>query len=114
MVAIEPAKAARVMQWPEPVNEREVQQFLRLANYYHRFGRDSATIARPLHHLTENTATFEWSSQCQEAFDELRQRLTSAPVAAFLNSSSPFIVDTDASDSRIGAELSQLQPDGTE
>ena len=83
---------------------QEVQQFLGLANYYRRFISDFATIAKPLHQLTE----------CQEAFDHLRRRLTTAPVLAFPDYSKPFILDTDASDTGIGAVLSQLDDDGRE
>ena len=113
-VAVDPDKTEKVAQWPIPVDRREVQQFLGLANYYRRFVRDFATIARPLHRLTEKMAPFEWTDQCQGAFEELRRRLTSAPVLAYPNSVDPFILDTDASDTGIGAILSQSQPDGTE
>ena len=113
-VAVDPDKTEKVAQWPIPVDRREVQQFLGLANYYRRFVRDFATIARPLHRLTEKTAPFEWTNLCQGAFEELRRRLTSAPVLAYPNSVDPFILDTDASDTGIGAILSQSQPDGTE
>ena len=113
-VAVDPDKTEKVAQWPIPVDQREVQQFLGLANYYRKFVRDFATIARPLHHLTEKTAPIEWTNQCQGAYEELRRRLTSAPVLAYPNSVDPFIMDTDASDTGIGAILSQSQPDGTE
>ena len=113
-VAVDLDKTEKVAQWPIPVDRREVQQFLGLANYYRRFVRDFATIARPLHRLAEKTASFEWTNLCQGAFEELRRRLTSAPVLAYPNSVDPFVLDTDASDTGIGAILSQSQPDGTE
>ena len=111
---MDPDKAEKVAQLPIPVDRREVQQFLGLANYYRRFVRDFATIARPLHRLTEKTAPFKWANQCQGAFEKLRRRITSAPVLAYPNSVDPFILDTGASDTGIGAILSQSQPDGTE
>ena len=81
---------------------------------YRRFIRNFATIAKPLHRLTERTAEFRWTAQCQDAFEELRRRLISAPVLAFPDFSRKFVLDTDASDSGIGAVLAQEQSDGTE
>ena len=51
---------------------------------------------------------------CQRAFKELRQRLATAPILVFPDFSLTFILDTDASNIRIGALLSQLQEDGSE
>jgi len=57
--------------------------------------------------LTEKTAKFEWTEKAQNALEELRRRLVTAPVLAFLDYSKPFTLDTDASDTGIGAVLSQ-------
>ena len=113
-VATDPSKTEKVANWPVPQNKREVQQFLGLASYYRRFVRDYATIAKPLHRLTEKNAPFKWTSASQEAFENLCQRLVSSPILAFPDCSKPFLLDTDASDSGIGAVLSQIQDDGTE
>ena len=73
-----------------------------------------ASIAKPLHQLTEKTATFAWTSECESAFQEIRHRLTTAPVLAFPDYTRPFILDTDASDTGIGAVLSQILEEGGE
>ena len=113
-VATDPAKTAQVAKWPTPSSQKEVQQFLGLASYYRRFVKDFATIAKPLHRLTEKTMDFKWTSECQSAFEELRRNLTAAPILAFPDFEKPFILDTDASDFGVGAVLSQVQDDGTE
>ena len=113
-VRTDPAKTEKVATWPVPTSKREVQQFLGLANYYRRFVKNFATIAKPLHHLTEKTAKFEWTEQAQSAFEELRLRLVTAPVLAFPDYTRPFILDTDASETGVGAVLSQLCEDGSE
>ena len=91
-----------------------MQQFLGLANYYRRFVPNFATKAKPLHKLTEKTAKFKWSVQCQEAFSELKRCLTSALVLSLLDFTRQFILDMDACDSGIGAVLLQKQSDGSE
>ena len=115
-VAPDAKKVGQVASWPVPQSVTDVQKFLGLAtsSYYRRFARDFATIARPLHRLTENNATFEWSVECQEAFLKLRCCLCTAPVLAFPHFERPFLLDTDASNTGIGGVLSQLDDEGTE
>ena len=113
-VSTDPKKTQKVSSWPLPTTKREVQQFLGFAGYYRRFVRDFASIARPLHRLTEHTSPFVWTNDCQIAFEELRHRLCSAPILAFPDFSREFILDTDASDVGIGAVLSQVDEEGHE
>ena len=52
-VSVDPTKVDKVKNWPIQKTSWEVQQFLKLANYYRRFVKGFSDIARPLHHLTE-------------------------------------------------------------
>ena len=110
-VQADPSKIEKVASWPIPVSTKEVQQFLGLAGYYRRFIKDCAKIARPLHKLTEQ---FKWTNDCLASFDMLKQKLTTAPVLTYPDYSKPFILDTDASDTGIGAVLSQVDNEGNE
>ena len=67
-----------------------------------------ADIVKPLNKLTEKKQKFIWTKECQEAFDSLKSKLTQAPILSFPNFSELFILDTDASNTAIGAVLSQL------
>ena len=104
----DPSKSVKVEHWPVPTSVKETQQFLGLASYYRRFVKDFAAIAAPLHKLTEKTASFRWTCECQQAFLNLKRRLVSAPILALPDWSKPFLLDTDASDTGIGAVLSQI------
>ena len=74
-----------------------------LASYYRQFIKNFASIASPLHKLTEKPKTnFQWTSQYQEAFDCLKTHLISLPVLAKPDWSPPFLLDTDATDTGIG------------
>ena len=106
-------KVEKVLQWPTPTTAKEVRQFLGLTSYYRRFVKDYATLARPLHHLTEKGRKFNWTSECATAFNSLRLALTSAPVLAYPCMEQEFILDCDASDFGLGGVLSQVQ-DGLE
>lgn len=108
-VLTDPSKTDEVLEWPIPGNVGELRSFLGLASYYRRFVRDFATIAAPLHRLTEKGKTFVWDERCNEAFTTLKQRLVSAPVLAYPQFEQEFILDIDASEFGIGGVLSQVQ-----
>ena len=74
-----------------------------------------ATIAAPLHALTKNNSTLQWSSVCEEYFTKLKRLLASPPILAYpkFGSNCSFILETDASTVGLGAVLSQEQEDGT-
>uniref|UniRef100_A0A669C557 Gypsy retrotransposon integrase-like protein 1 n=1 Tax=Oreochromis niloticus TaxID=8128 RepID=A0A669C557_ORENI len=111
-VSTDPAKVAAVKDWPIPGNTAELRSFLGLASYYRRFVKDFATIASPLHQLTQKGREFHWSEDCAVAFDRLRSALVEAPVLAYPDLQLPFVVDTDASNTGVGAVLSQEGPEG--
>ena len=95
-IEADPDKLRKVQCWPTPQNVREVQQFLGLANYYRRFIRNFAEVARPLHRLTERlVSVFQWTIQCQESFNLLRELLSSPPILSYPDFKKPFILDTD-------------------
>lgn len=106
-VATDPAKVTAVREWPTPCNVAKVCSFLGLASYYWRFIGDFATIANPLHQLTQKGQDFQWSESCTEAFCQLRSALSAAPVFSFPEPQKTFIVDTDASNMGLSALLSQ-------
>lgn len=106
-IRADPAKVECVREWPVPKNQTEVKSFIGLASYYRRFVKGFADIARPLHQLTEKGKRFRWGEDCQQAFIQLKSRLTTAPVLAYPDPQKRFVLDTDASDVGIGAVLSQ-------
>lgn len=112
-VKTDPSKTVAVAEWPVPANVKELRSFLGFCTYYRRFVRDFAKVAAPLHALTKEGVSFEWSSACQDSFDKLRAALQQTPVLTYPDNNMPFILDTDASSEGIGAVLSQTL-DGVE
>ena len=76
---------AAVATYTVPSNVKEVRQFLGLASYYHRFVPCFAKTAAPLHQLLAKSITFDWTPECQQAFEDLKGKLVSSPVLAFLD-----------------------------
>ena len=108
-VETDPEKVKTVRDWPIPRNNKEVRSFLGLASYYRKFVKGFSDIARPLHKLCEKKTPFKWTDDCQNSFETLKQALISAPILAYPKLGSKFILDTDASNSAVGAVLSQIQ-----
>ena len=106
---LKPDHVKAVLDWPVPTNVKQLQQFLGLVNYHRLFLKDCAGLADPLYALTSKSRSFIWESEYQQAFDGIKQAITSAPP----NRYDSFILDTDASHAAIGAELIQVQ-DGEE
>ena len=73
------------------------RSFVGLAGYYRRFIEGFSKIVGPMTRLTRKDQSFSWTDKCEESFQELKQRLTSALVLVILNVSKPFEVYCDAS-----------------
>lgn len=117
-VATDPDKAAVVRDWAPPITVKQVRSFLGFAGYYRRFIQGFSKIAAPLHQLLQGqanrpSASIHWTTDCQAAFDKLKQALLSAPILAYADFHLPFRLYTDASLDGLGAVLSQVQ-DGKE
>lgn len=89
-----------------PQTVKDVRAFMGLTNYYRKFVKDFAHIARPLHKLTKGAA-FLWTEKCQTAFTTLKKVLTEAPILAYPDCTQPFQLTTDASNDAIGMVLGQ-------
>lgn len=119
-ISPDPGKTAAVQEWPVPSTVREVRAFLGLAGYYRRFIANFARMAQPLNALLvgvladkSSSRKIKWTTDCQDAFVNLKTCLTQAPILAYADFSLPFVLYTDASHQGLGAVLSQIQ-DGQE
>jgi hypothetical protein len=105
----DPAKVEAVHEWPAPTNITGVRAFLGLCSYYRRFIRGFAHIASPLNSLLEAGRAFDWSDECQDAFEMLKSKLTGEELMSYPDNEGLYILDTDASNTGIGATLSQMK-----
>ena len=94
-----------MLEWETPQTVKEVRLFLGLAGYYRRFIENFSKIAKLMTSLLEKGADFVWTDERQAAFDELKKRLTTAPVLTLPDQSKRFIVYCDASRDGLGCVL---------
>jgi hypothetical protein len=91
-ILVDLRKVEVVLKWERPTNVTEIRSFLGLAGYYRRFIEGFSTIASPLTKLTRKEVRFVWSEECDASFQELKERLTSAPVLALPSGTEGFVV----------------------
>jgi len=103
---MDPVKVEAVSEWPTPTNKKEVQSFLGFTNFYQHFICDFSHHGRPLFDLT-GSAEWHWGKEQEDAFQKLKDAITSRPVLIFPDENRPFQVEADSSDVATGAILSQ-------
>ncbi|KAK8919358.1 hypothetical protein KSP39_PZI021140 [Platanthera zijinensis] len=106
-LAVDPAKIESIISWLQPTSVTEVRSFLGLAGYYRRFVKDFSKISLPLTQLTRKNTLFQWSVDCQLAFDILKEKLTSAPILTMPSGTDGFQIYSDASYKGLGCVLMQ-------
>lgn len=97
-------KVRLMMEWPSPKTMKELRGFLGLTNYYRRFVRGYICIARPLNDLLKKEA-LTWNIDAEDAFNKLKQAMSSASILSLPNFTQEFAIETDASEMGIGVVL---------
>jgi hypothetical protein len=106
-IVVDPSKVKEVLEWKLPTTVSEVQSFLGLAGYYHRFIPNFSKIAKPITVLLKKGNKYLWSEACDEAFKHLKRLLTTSPVLTQPDTTKPFDVYCDASGTGLGGVLMQ-------
>ncbi|KAK1644663.1 hypothetical protein QYE76_062468 [Lolium multiflorum] len=106
-IAVDPTKIKTVEEWKTPTTQTEVRAFLGLAGYYRRFVEGFSSIARPMTQLLKKDKKFEWTDKCEDSFQQLKTRLTTAPILIMPDITKPFDVYCDASKIGLGCVLMQ-------
>ena len=107
-IMMDPDKVDAIVRWPHPTNLEELQIFLGLAGFYRKFIQDYAKIAVPMtNQLKDKGRSFTWGEEQQRSFDKLKVAIATAPILAIVDPHKPFVVETDASATAIGAVLIQ-------
>jgi hypothetical protein len=106
-IKMEASKVDAIVSWPRPHSVHDLRSFLGLAGYYRKFVKSFSTIAGPLGELLRKDTPFSWCERHQEAFDKLKNAITSAPILLPPDPNRPYTVITDASGFAVGAALCQ-------
>lgn len=105
-------KVQSVVEMKPPLNLKHLRTFLQTCSWFRKFVPNFSAVAEPLTRLTRKNQTWVWETEQINAFEELKKRLTTAPILIQADYSEPFILRTDASSYAVGAVL--LQGEGVE
>lgn len=106
-ISVDPSKVSTIVEWERPTNVKEVRSFLGMAGYYRCFVKDFSIIAKPMTMLTHKDVKFQWTAQCEQSFQVLKERLVTAPILTLPEPGKRFIVYSDASRVGLGCVLMQ-------
>jgi hypothetical protein len=96
-IEVDPSKVEAVSKWKQPTSISEVRSFLGMAEYYRRFIKGFSSIARPMTELLKKDNKFVWTLKCEESFQIIKKKLTTAPVLTLPDIHQDFVVFCDAS-----------------
>lgn len=103
------SKIECIKKYPKPTNADETKRFTAFTNYYRRFIKNYAVIARPLNLLTRKNTEFKWTKECDASFNHLINAIISPPILQYPDYTSEFIITVDACHTGCGAVLSQMK-----
>lgn len=113
-IKADPDRVRAIAEYPTPNTIRQVRRFMGIAGWYRRFISNFSAISAPITDLLGKTGKLIWTPEAQIAFEELKAKLTSAPVLTHPDFERPFVIQCDASMTGVGAVLFQLDDDGNE
>ena len=110
----DPKRVEAIVKMPIPQNVKEMEAFIGKVNYYNKFISNFSNKCKPLNNLRQSNVKWHWNDECQEAFDNLRQEISSVTILVHFDSKLPIILATDASNHGLGAVIMHRYPDGSE
>ena len=109
---IDPSRLVNLAEWPVPTTAKQLRSFLGFVSYLRDFVPNIAAIAAPLHAIrAKDDITGQWTPECMQAFQLLKDIIPQCPPLAHPDFARPFLVATDASAVGLGAVLYQLDPE---
>jgi len=109
-LTMDPKKIDVIQDWPEPWKVKDMQSFLRFANFYWHFISNYSDLTVPLTQLTRKWTPWVFSNDCQKSFEAFKKAFTTAPILTHWIPNAPLIVETNASNYALAAILSTVSP----
>jgi hypothetical protein len=107
-----PERVLAITEARRPTTIKELRRFIGMSSYYSACVRDFSTIAAPMFRLLMKNAAFEWTDECQTAWQTIKDSLAMDILVHHPDPTRPFFLYTDASDLGIGGSLEQFDEAG--
>jgi hypothetical protein len=106
-ISVDPSKVQDVLSWKAHTSVIDIRSFHGMTGYYRRFNEGFSKISKPMTELLEKNKKFEWTPACEASFQELKKRLTTAPILVIPYMEKSFSIYCDASGQGLGCVLMQ-------
>ena len=103
----DPDKIKAIVEMEAPKNVQEVQRFNGMVNYLARFVPHMSQTIEPLRQLTNKSVQWKWGSEQKEAFEKIKELVTSTQILGYYSQEKPLYLQCDASQSGLGCALLQ-------
>ena len=107
-----PNKVKAVRECTPPKSREELVSFLQMMAYLSRYITNFSSRCEPLRRLTHNKAKFDWTTEQQDAFEDLKEAITTAPVLVPYKPDRETLVICDGSPTGLGGGLFQKTDQG--
>ena len=111
-ISMDSVKLKGIQDWPIPSTVKQVWSFLGFGNFYRKFIKKFSKLAQPLNDLLKKDKKFDWTQECQQAFDTLKRKFTEEPVLMMPDQSRSYQIEVDASKYASGVVLTQTDSNG--
>ena len=106
-IKMDPVKVEAIQAWSTPINEWDVQDFLEFINFYWWFIKRFFRLVWLLTQLTKKDTLFQWKSDCEAVFQQLKKAFTEALILQHFDWIHEVTVETDASDTVVAGVFLQ-------
>ncbi|XP_057948190.1 uncharacterized mitochondrial protein AtMg00860-like [Malania oleifera] len=106
-ISMDLSKIKAIVDWVRPKNVHEIRSFLGLIGYYCRFVEGFSKLSGPLTRFTRKNVKYKWTKECEQSFQELKQRLITALVLTIPSGEGYFVIYSDASPKGLRCVLMQ-------
>ena len=103
----DPSKVQAINDMPPPTDVHGVRRLCGMVQYLARFLPNLAEELEPIRALTKKEKEWEWSTECQEALDRVKKKITSTPTLAYFDENKELVLQVDSSKDGLGAALMQ-------
>jgi hypothetical protein len=105
-------KIQAIRDWERPKTIRDCRAFAGLANFYAKFAPHFADLMKPIYALTKKGAVFDWTTQCELAFQSVKELMRKDVFLSGFDFNAPAVLETDASDVAYAGIISQFDENG--
>ena len=82
---MDPGKIAIIVNLPPPKLVKQLRTTLGHTGYYRKFIKGYAQITAPMEKQLKKEIKFEWTPECQESLDIIKEKMVTAPILVFLD-----------------------------